>query len=80
MRLFGYDVGYGEGDSPDLRTLGEVTIVPDDADELRRIASFLSDVADLLQEHGEAFSHEHFQDWMSQRGDDSVDIDLIVAR
>ena len=80
MRRFGYDAGYHDEDSPELRTLGEVTIMPDDADELRRIASFLLDAADLLRDHGEAFGHEHFQHWMRQRGEDGVDIDLIVSR
>ena len=87
MKLFGYDDNYRDVDLDDpevrklFRRLGEVTIVPENVEELRRIAAFLSETADLLQQHGEGFDHEHFQDWLKRRKAARVgDCDIIVSR
>ena len=87
MKLFGYDDNYRDVDLDDLekrklfRRLGEVTIVPENVEELRRIAAFLSETADLLQQHGEGFGHEHFRHWL-ERGKAAPmgDCDIIVSR
>jgi hypothetical protein len=87
VKLFGYDENHRDPDLDDLevrslfRRLGEVTIVPADVEELRRIAAFFSETADLLQQHGEAFGHEHFRDWLERASSAPLgDCDLIVSR
>jgi hypothetical protein len=87
VKLFGYDDNYRDVDLDDLevrtlfRRLGEITIVPENVEELRRIAAFLSETADLLQQHGEAFGHEHFQDWLKRGKAAPVgDCDIVVSR
>jgi hypothetical protein len=81
VKLFGYDDNHRDIEDPVLRRLGEVTIVPENVDELRRIVAFLSDTADQLQQHGEAFGHEHLTDWLKQVKAEAVGTcDLIVSR
>lgn len=77
MNLWGYDDGFRQQKRPTLGKLEEVTIMPDDPDELRRIASFLIDAADLLQENRDAFDHKHYRDWAPDWS--TEDCDLIVS-
>jgi hypothetical protein len=61
VRLYGYEYGYRYliEDAP-LRELGEVSIQASDAAELRRIASFFLHAAELVEQYGDAFGHEHY--------------------
>lgn len=59
MLFYGYHEGSDE-ESP--VPLGEVTIAASPI-VLRRIAKFLSYVADQMEKHGASFDHEHLQDF-----------------
>lgn len=61
VRLFGYPEK-SRRQSP--LTLREVTIAAD-PDTLRDLAEFVRRCADLIEEHGGDFGHEHFNDWRS---------------
>ena len=61
MRLFGY-VKYGDGDAETPTELKEVSVAAS-PHTLRRMAAFLEHVADTMEQHGEAFGHEHLEDY-----------------
>ena len=48
VKAYGLDVGFRDEDTT-LRELGEVTIVFSDADELRRVASFVQNALALVE-------------------------------
>jgi hypothetical protein len=75
MDLYGYE--RGAIDDTALLALREATIVPRSVEELRRIAAFLLDAAQCIDED-EAFGHQHWRDWAPEweRGT----ADLIVQR
>jgi hypothetical protein len=57
--FYGYKAG-DEGESPLL--LEEVTLVANPR-TLRAVARFLQHTADLMEEHGDMFGHEHLSDF-----------------
>lgn len=63
MRFYGYVEG-SEDNSP--AQLEEVTLSADPV-TLRRMAEFLSHVAETIEKHGERFGHEHFEDFVGNR-------------
>ena len=75
MDLYGYE--RGPIDETALLTLREATIVAGNVDELRRIAAFLLDAAQCIDEDA-TFGHQHWRDWAPglKRGQ----ADLIVQR
>jgi hypothetical protein len=75
MKLYGYAIG----DST-LHKMQEVTIQAD-AKRIRSIAEFLSKTADLMEKHGDKFSHEHYCDNVSDAPEDlDLGVDLIIAK
>lgn len=70
MKFYGYREG-NETDTPEA--LSEVSLVASPT-TLRQIAAFLVRTADLMEQHGPRFGHEHFQ---PQRPDQPA---FIVAR
>ena len=78
VQLSGYDTGFRDDDQPIGHLLGEVTIAVHEADELRKIAAFITQAADLLEVLGPKFSHEHLRDWYDDWTEG--DPDLIVYR
>ena len=54
----------------------EITILAA-PEELRRLARFISDTAELMLRHGPDFGHEHLQDF--ERTDDQRKPDVIIA-
>ena len=89
MDLYGYDSGFCNEDDPVLRQLGEVSVMANDAAELRRIASFLSEAAERVEARHDPTSddpytglnpdwHFHYRDWDPEWTEGSGD--LIVIR
>lgn len=75
LKAYGYPLDNEELDSP-LR-LNEVTFVAD-VDSLRKLAAFLDHAADLKEQHGANFGHEHFKDFCRGLPDDATDV--IVSK
>jgi len=69
--VYGYPQDEDELDSP-LR-LTEITIVADAA-VLRKLAAFLSRTADLMDQHGATFGHEHFADFCGGLSEGATDV------
>lgn len=62
MKLYGYL------DDREPNLLSEVALVSNPA-TLRKLAEFMLWAAGLMEEHGDAFGHEHFEDYFrDQRG------------
>lgn len=62
MKLYGYL------DEREQDLLSEVTLIADPA-TLRKLAEFMVWVASLMEEYGDSFGHEHFEDYdPAQRG------------
>ncbi len=66
MKFFGY-LEDTEQETP-VR-LGEVTLCSD-PETLRRLSKFLLVMAERMEEHGDEFGHEHFEDFSDDQGED----------
>jgi hypothetical protein len=75
MKIYGYSKTKVNSDG--LLEMGEVTIQTN-PDSLRKIAQFLLKCADIIEEHGDSFGHEHFKDQFDKRNNEITDI--IVVR
>ncbi len=73
MRLLGYAKGV-DAESP--TALSEVTILAG-PEALRRLAEFLLHASRTMEEHGDAFGHEHFADFAREFADGPS---IVVAR
>ena len=86
MKAYGYRriVSDDEGSSDkqideELIELGEVSLAAKTPEELRTVARFLLHAADLLENHGGDFGHEHLQDWLTGWSADEW-VDVIACR
>jgi hypothetical protein len=77
MKIFGYEVTDSEDWQP-LLTLREATIKTT-PENLRKIAKFILQAADEMEEFGEDFDHMHLQLTMEEF-DIEGEPDLIVVR
>jgi hypothetical protein len=71
MKIYGYKkdlIGINE-----LFELEEITIQTT-AENLKKIAEFISTTADIVDEQGSAFGHEHFKDFMKEDAWEGPDI------
>ena len=66
MRCYGY-AHKSEDEKP--MELSEVTLVGSPA-TLRDLARFLLLVAEKMEDHGDQFGHEHFEDFLQQTKED----------
>ena len=74
LRAYGYAIDQ-KLDAP--LSLGEVTFAADPR-ELRTLAAFLTRVADLMEQHGKRFGHEHY---LNEEEDEDLDRpEFVVAR
>jgi hypothetical protein len=88
MNLWGYDRGAPGDEDGKLTELREVSVVADDPAELRRVAQFFAEAADIVENHRdldpETYGglasdwHLHYRNWTDSRSDESSD--LIVIR
>jgi hypothetical protein len=90
MNLWGYDRGEpGDGDGT-LRELREVSVVKDDPAELRRVAQFFVEAANMVESrrdldpetYGGLASdwHLHYRSWTDSWTDESSDLLVIRPR
>ena len=90
MNLWGYDRGEsGDGDGTP-RELREVSVAADDPAELRRVAQFLAEAANIVESrrdldpgtYGSLASdwHLHYRDWADSWADESGDLIVIRPR
>jgi hypothetical protein len=71
---------YGYPQDQDLDTplrMDEVTLVADPS-TLRKLAAFLNYAADLMEQHGDQFGHEHFSDFTQTDRDGNPD--FVISR
>ncbi len=61
MKLYGYAAAEKNKEELVPSELAEITLVAN-ADELRKIASFLFDAATNMENMGDSYSHEHLSD------------------
>jgi hypothetical protein len=73
MHCYGY-IKNSDAEAPS--ELDEATIAADPG-TLREIARFLTHVADLMDQHGDRFGHEHFEDFGKRR---EGECRLVVTR
>ena len=74
MKLYGRQKGAQEDSDP--IELEELTFQAS-PDDLKDISAFISKAAKLMQQHGNAFGHEHFKDTFDKREDDP---EIVVVR
>ena len=73
-----YGFQEGDDDCPSPLELSEVTFVANAA-TLRRVAEFLIHAAELLEQHGTSFGHEHFVEFCGGLPDGSSDV-IVSSR
>ena len=71
MKIYGYSK-----DSDELQTLTEV-ILQTSPSNIRQLAKFLLKTADLMDQHGEDFGHQHLQDNIANWPRDNPDIIIM---
>jgi len=88
MNLWGYDRSESGHEDGTFRELREVSVVADDPAELRRIAQFFAEAANIVESRRDLDPgtygglatdwHLHYRDWTDSSTDESGD--LIVIR
>ena len=83
MKIFGYERveiidGDDEFDEGSLE-LKEITLMVN-PHTLRTIAQFFLKTAELMDEHGQTFGHEHYQDFIDKEFYDGTDIIILPER
>ena len=90
MNLWGYDRSESGDDDGKLRELREVSVVADDPAELRRVAQFFAEAANIAESHRDLDPqtygglasdwHLHYRDWTDSWSDESSDLIVIRPR
>ena len=90
MNLYGYDRGESGDQDGTLRELREVSVVADDPAELRRVAQFFAEVANIVESRRDLDPgtydglasdwHLHYRDWTDSWTDESGDLIVIRPR
>ena len=76
MKIYGYSLNT---EIESLLEMKEVTF-QGESEYIRQIARFLNHSANLIEEHGEDFGHEHIIDFFSDWREKFPNIDIIVSR
>jgi hypothetical protein len=90
MNLWGYDRGESGDEDGTLRELREVSVVADDPAELRRVAQFFAEAANIVESRRDldpgTYSglasdwYLHYRDWTDSWTDESSDLVVIRPR
>jgi hypothetical protein len=68
MKIYGYELH-----SDEMVELQEISFQID-SQKLRMLSGFFAKTADIMDKHGEKFGHEHFNDFIDSKNDNSPDI------